>query len=395
MFSTSAGGAPDICPTHLDPPESTLHPPRRRSRKHTQGFPLAQSTGDFHLVADENRPRPRAPATDPIDPNLPLIPIGQRAHRDTNATAGIQFRHHTWRHHRQRVQEALDVVPRNPRPWIDLEDEPDGFDENPPPGATDRARRFDACGSRSIVLQHADDPSRYKVGSTRCHDRFCLPCMQDRARLIVANLKAQLRYEPARFLTLTLKHSDAPLAQQLDRLYTSFICLRRRKFWHDFVTGGIAFLELKLSSTDHRWHPHLHVLLRGNYLPQKLVADAWLQITGDSYIVDIRYVPSPEHLYSYLTRYVTKGWDAGIYRKLHALREAIHALKGRKLLSCFGDFSALRLLEPPTSETWLELGTLHEVVTLARRGIAWAVTAAAAIFSPAWEPPLCIEPPDD
>jgi hypothetical protein len=332
---------------------------------------------------------------DPIDPTLPLKSTLERAIRPSNRKAGILFRHETWVSNRERVLDVLIPQDLDPLAWIRMRDNPQEPDVDPAPAPTDRARRFAACGSRSIVLQSADDPSRYKVACQRCHDRFCLPCMQDRARLIVANLKTQLEYEPTRFLTLTLKHNDDPLSVQLDRLYASFTTLRRRSFWKATVTGGVAFLELKFATSDDLWHPHLHVLLRGKYLPRKLVSDAWLQITGDSFIVDIRMAKSPEHLYAYLTRYVTKGWDTGIYRKIHALREAVTALAGRKLLASFGDFAGLCLLKPPTSEAWIELGTLQEISTLAARRVAWAITACVAIFSPTYEPPACIEPPDD
>lgn len=395
MPGTNRTPTPNISPTSLDPPESTQHPPPAAARSRARGFPFVKSTGDFHLVADENRPRPRAPATDPLDPNRLLDPILDRSLRTANHNAGIRFRHHTWSANRERVLEAL--LPHDPDrlAWIDFLADPGLPDVDPYPTPTSRARRFIYCGSRSIVLQSADDPSRYKIACERCHDRFCLPCMQDRARLIVANLKAQLQYEPTRFITLTLKHNDAPLNEQLDRLYQCFTNLRRRQFWQDAVTGGVAFLELKLSKNDGCWHPHLHVLARGSYVPQRLLSETWLQVTGDSHVVDVRMAKSPEHLYSYLTRYVTKSWDNGIYRALHKLREAIQALAGRKLLASFGDFCRLRLLQPPTQETWLELGTLQEIMTLAARRVTWAMTACTVIFSSTYDPPVCVEPPDE
>lgn len=395
MPGTSPPSPPNIFPASLDPPETTTHPIQHYAWRSGTGFGTHIDDGGFRLVADKNRSPPKTPATDPIDPRQSLQPLSSRAVRPSNATAGIRFRHATWSAHRHRVLEALALDDPNRLAWIDFLEDPTLPDVDPYPQPTTRALRFEACGSRSVVLQSADDPSRYKVACERCHDRFCLPCMQDRARLIVANLKAQLSYEPTRFITLTLKHNDAPLTEQLDRLYTSFTCLRRRQFWHDAVTGGVAFLELKLSKSDNCWHPHLHVLARGSYVPQRLISDAWLQITGDSHIVDVRMAKSPEHLYSYLTRYVTKSWDNGMYRALHKLREAIEALRGRKLLASFGDFCRLRLLEPPTQETWVELGTLQEVITLAARRVAWACAACTVIFSPAYEPPSCVEPPDD
>lgn len=331
---------------------------------------------------------------DPIDPSLPFQTLTQRAVRPSNAAAGTAFRHATWSVNRSRVIEALTAEDPHRLAWLRYESEKD-LDQIPPaPQESNRFYRFLHCGTRPVVLKSTDDPVKYKVACQRCHDRFCLPCMQDRARLIVMNLKNQLPYAPTRFLTLTLKHSDEPLTDQLDRLYSSFLALRKRRFWLDAVTGGISFLELKLASTDGRWHPHLHVLLRGTYLPRKQISDAWLQITGDSHIVDIQMARSSDHVYYYLTRYITKGWDSGMYRKLHNLREAIQALKSRKLLCSFGDFSRLRLLKPPDSTTWAELGTLQEIVTLAASRVAWAMTACAAIFARSYTPPVDDVPAD-
>lgn len=393
------GHSPDrdhqICLTLLDPQESTPHHTSRRRRHPKARFPGVRPTGSFCLKSETTRPKPKQPATDPLDPTLPLNPITERSLRPGNAAAGVAFRHSTWARHREAVYEALS--PRDPDrlDWIRLRDDPDAPDGPSIPGPSRRALRFADCGTRCKVLQHADDPTRYKITCNRCHDRFCLPCMQDRARLIVANLEAQLPYEKTRFMTLTLKHSKEPLQAQLDRLIGGFSTLRRWGFWQAAVTGGVAFLELKLSKFDGCWHPHLHVLLRGNYVPKELISDAWLQITGDSHIIDIRMVKSPDHLYSYLTKYVTKGWDTGMYRSPPLLEEAMNALHGRKLLIAFGSFAHVKLLLPPTAESWVELGTLHEVIQLAVSGIAWAVAAHAALFSEVRKPELCVIPPDD
>lgn len=395
MSGTPTFVVPHISPTSLDPPESTPHPSRKARRSPNNGFPFVQTTGGFCLRADDNRPKTKQPGGDPLDPDVPLRPITDRSLRPVNASLGIAFRHDTWSNHRHAVADALRPLDPNVLDWIRLDVDPDGPDGPPPPPIPRRLLRFAECGSRSIVLQHAEDPTRYKIACVRCHDRFCLPCMQDRARLIVANLKAQLPYEKTRFMTLTLKHSNAPLADQLDRLAESFTALRRWTFWKDLVTGGIAFTEYKLSKSDACWHPHLHILLRGEYIPAKLVSDAWLQITGDSTNVSISLVKSSEHLYSYLTKYVTKGWDAAMYRNPGRLREAVTAVHGRKLLISFGAFAHLSLLKPPNSETWNELGTLHEIVTLTTQGVPWAESAFRVLFSTNPKIELCVVPPED
>ncbi len=359
--------------TSLDPPESTLqqsvHSPVRDCSNH----PLLRGSGGFTLIAEVNRPPKPPPDRDPLDPEKELWPVAARSVNHFNASAGTQFRHSTWSGNRQRITDAFEAMDIRPQ----------------------RAFAFATCGERPIVLRHADDPSRFKVACLRCHDRFCLPCSQDRARLIVANMRAQLPEGATRFLTLTLKHNNDPLSDQIDRLYQSFRYLRRTAPWIASVTGGIAFLELKLGRGDHLWHPHLHVLLRGKYLHQKVIAETWYQITGDSYVVDIRLAKTPDHVYTYLTRYVTKGWGPGLYRDQARLTEAIVALRGRKLLSCFGIFRDLKLLLPPTQETWVELGTLHEINALARRGIGWACLAHAALYADEFIPPPEPVPPED
>lgn len=327
----------------------------------------------FRLIQDQNRLPLQTAAKDPLDSSLVMQPTVERAARTSNLIAGTIFRHSTWQSDRDRVEAALhDPRIRGPRFW-----------------------RFRDCGTQAVVFKTADDPPRYKVGCTRCHDRFCLPCAQDRARLIVANMKEQIPYETTRFLTLTLKHSDDPLAQQLERLYIGFAHLRRRTFWRGLVTGGIAFLELKLASSDKRWHPHLHVLVRGKYIPQKILSDSWLQITGDSFIVDIRLAKTPTQVYSYLAKYVTKGWGPGVYRNYDRLTEAIIALKGRKLLLAFGNLAHVKLLDPPTKETWEELGTLHEVIELSRQKVPWAMAAYHHLFARDFTPPVDRVPPDE
>lgn len=368
-----ASRPPPVVPPSLDPLESTPPSAPALPSRRVPDWPLAAPAEGFRLVSESNgTPPPSDGRTDPDAP-LSLELVKQRAVAVANWNAGIHFRHHTWEADRRRVLNALEF-----------------------PGVGGRRYwRFRDCGTEPIVFRHPDEPGRFKVGCKRCHDRFCLPCSQDRARLIVANLKEQLDDEPTRFLTLTLKHNNEPLPDQLDRLYDCFRALRRRVFWTDRVTGGVAFLELKLGRGDSLWHPHLHVLIRGKYLPQKALADAWLNVTGDSHVVDVRMARSPEHVYRYLAGYVTKGWSSGLYRNADRLAEAVLALRGRKLLACFGSFVKLHLLRPPTPETWVIVGTLADLRDRARLCDPEALQVLAAISAPGFTPALVTVPPDE
>lgn len=140
-----------------------------------------------------------------------------------------------------------------------------------------------------------------------------------------------------KFLTLTLCGKKEPLKELIDRLIKSFKALRQMPIW-DKVRGGAAFLEVKWSDKAQRWHPHLHILMDSNYLPQHDISDTWRAITKDSYIVDIQQVESTAHVQKYVTKYVTKPLCHTFVNTPRLLDEALLALKGRRLVFCFGEW---------------------------------------------------------
>jgi hypothetical protein len=54
-----------------------------------------------------------------------------------------------------------------------------------------------------------------------------------------------------------------------------------------------------------RGEPHLHILLRGNYIPQKWISEQWQQITG-AFVVDIRRADGDMAVSAYIAKYVGK-----------------------------------------------------------------------------------------
>lgn len=185
-----------------------------------------------------------------------------------------------------------------------------------------------------------------------CHDRFCMPCGRHRAAVISENLNRKLGSEPHRFLTLTLKHSDTPLAAQLDRLFNAFKRLRNRAFWKEVVTGGASFFEVTWNAYDRRWHPHLHVIIAGSYLPKAFVKLAWKEITGDSDIVKIQFIRHRDHVVHYACKYATKPLHHTVICDSDALAECVLALSDRKLISCFGAWAKWALLEEVSDGEW-------------------------------------------
>lgn len=173
-----------------------------------------------------------------------------------------------------------------------------------------------------------------------------------RTATVRTNLLAFLDGRESRFLTLTRRHSDRPLSDQLDDLYKCFRRLRQRTLWKERVRGGCAMLELEYNHVSKRWHPHLHVLIEGDYIPQAQLSKTWLDVTGDSHVVDIRKVKNDFGAANYLTKYLTKALPTHILRTVHLLQEAVPALKGRRFLLTFGTWTPAKLTTEPSDDQW-------------------------------------------
>lgn len=270
-------------------------------------------------------------------------PLRVEAPCDTPASC---WRHSGWKADRDRVYRALQRTGQ-------------------PPG---RIAEFEACGDRVYVLQSRTDDTKFQLAGSGCHDRFCLPCAQTRSRTIAARTTAKIQGSEARFITLTLRTGSEPLTDSLDRLYTAFAALRRTHLWRSRVSGGVAFLEVKWFPETERWHPHLHVLTQGLFIPHGDLKAEWLRVTRDSSVVDIRLARNLNKVAEYVTKYASKPFNSSFLHDDDRLDEAVQALKGRRLATTFGTWRGYRLTTPLQDREWQVLGTLAQVYWQAKQG---------------------------
>lgn len=234
-------------------------------------------------------------------------------------------------------------------------------------------RRLDAfvnCGNTMRLMVSADGRD-LKIKCNKCHDRFCVACQVERAARIRENIAQLIDVNNPRFLTLTLRHSQTSLKDQIDRIYRSFSTLRRRDVWKNHVTGGAAFLEIKVGEKDGLWHVHLHCLITGSYFDQKTLSREWHAVTGDSSIVDIRAIKTSEDAARYVTKYVTKPADNSVFGCTDKLQEFIISLRGRRLCMTFGSWRGTKLEDRPKCDVeWHDIGSLTSIRTRAADGDA-------------------------
>ncbi len=222
--------------------------------------------------------------------------------------------------------------------------------------------RLQNCRKYAWFMQNKAT-KKLRVMSSRCKLRWC-PICRDVSRMIVTRavdewLEVQ---EYPKMITLTLKHSDDPLQLQIKRLYDSFRKLRRRAFFQRLITGGVWFFQLKFNQRTEQWHPHVHCLVAGKFLPHTRLKELWHKITGDSYVVDIRPVKDLENASTEVARYATSPADLAAVDTDQAL--VIHyATKHKRICGSWGSAKHVTLKPTPQDDTedWIKVADFYFV----------------------------------
>ena len=301
----------------------------------------------------------------PHESNSPLVedttPWGMPV---SSSDPAVIWRHSGWQRERALIRSALERTATSTR----------------------NVTRFMLCGCDPWVARDPEDPDRLSIQVNACRSRWCVPCSQSRGSRIEHHLTNLLKESRSRFLTLTIRPHAQPLRAELERLYSAFQRLRRTRLWRDCVEGGAVVLEVVHSQRGEHWHPHLHVVCQGKYIPHAALSAHWHAITGDSFVVHITLAKFGNDAARYLAKYLRKPVDRTIVNKPDKLDELIRALRGRRMLTTFGTWRGFRLTKPIDPTKWELCIPLDELIYRAARGIEDACRDLATLSEthPAW-----------
>ena len=105
----------------------------------------------------------------------------------------------------------------------------------------------------------------------------------------------------------------------------------------DGVAGAVWSYEIKRGSGSGLWHPHLHMIALAENQPDQVeLSREWRDITGDSFIVDVRPISSEDPASGFIEvfKYAVKFSDQPHADTLHAYL----TLRGKRLLASAGCF---------------------------------------------------------
>ena len=236
-----------------------------------------------------------------------------------------------------------------------------------------RVKRLELCGAHATVW-HSPSTDTVAVRAYHCGMRCCPRCRETHSAKTREKLNRFLALVPPHrlsMITFTLRHNDSPLSEQIDRLYSSFKQLRKEPCWTAAKPRGYSVLEISRSTDGLTWHPHLHLLANTPYILDDSLKAAWLRITGDSHIVDIRRVNTAarDQHREYLCTYLTKPATADILMHDAILTEWIDALLHRHVLIGFGKPKLADKPEPPVDpQDWSLIGSLSGLLAGQSRG---------------------------
>lgn len=248
-----------------------------------------------------------------LQPSLGLQPLREGLPNQTSLQESLHEPHWTERH---KVITALSGSPLpSHQKWSD---------------------RMARCGNHASFFM---DPAAGKVRPwlSRCAHRLCPFCARARSAHVAEQLyKVMVQMSRPRLLVLTVKSDDSDLTDQLANLRFWFRKLRKRKLWRSKVKGGCYVVEVTLNKDTGQWHPHIHVIFDGDYLPQQLLRTLWHEITGDSEIVWLQEVTDRDGMSRELSKYIGKPQRLSTLTATQ-INDYATAIHGNRMVQSFGN----------------------------------------------------------
>ena len=117
----------------------------------------------------------------------------------------------------------------------------------------------------------------------------------------------------------------------------------------DGVEGAVWSYEIKRGQGSGLWHPHLHMIALAEVEPDaEMLSREWHEITGDSFIVDVRPISQDDPVSGFIEvfKYAVKFSDQEPADTVHAWTQ----LKGKRLLASSGCFRGVDIPEELTDD---------------------------------------------
>jgi len=210
-----------------------------------------------------------------------------------------------------------------------------------------------------------------------CSVRLCPHCAHRKGKMQATRVQKFIVGRSVRYVVLAERNSTN-LAAGIRSLYAAWNSLRRSARWKGKVKGSIAVLEVTYNKTSRTWHPHLNVLMEGDYFPFEELNQAWVKATegkGQTSFIRAADAGTAFELVKYTLKIAElKDSPLGaVYELLiadpAALDEFLSAVYGVRLIRTYGTFRSMPMEDDEAkedevcpdcgSDCWIDLGPVY------------------------------------
>jgi len=185
------------------------------------------------------------------------------------------------------------------------------------------------------------------ITSSYCKNRWCTVCNRIRTAILINAYKPVLdSWDDKYFVTLTIPNVPADkLLSAIDSLGAEFRKVKEvfyrqhRRKKRDTPLIGFRKLECTYNPERHDYHPHYHIIVRGEEMAKELLAE-WLnrypEAVEEAQNVQKADDASVMELFKYFTKLITKTKGKGSAVLIRPLDIIFQAMKGRRTFQNFG-----------------------------------------------------------
>jgi Replication protein len=175
-----------------------------------------------------------------------------------------------------------------------------------------------------------------------CSVRVCPHCAHRRGEILGARFQGYAATKDnLRYVVLSERNSKT-YAEGRELLLASWQRLRRSVGWKRKVKGCIVAEEVTYNAEEKTWHPHLNILMEGEFFPVEELRQAWFKASeGRGEVVWITKANAGTVFE--LIKYVAKVTD--LLERPEVLDEFLTAIKGRRLLRTYGVCRSMQIAD--------------------------------------------------
>jgi len=198
-----------------------------------------------------------------------------------------------------------------------------------------------AC-HRSFRHWRCENDHDWAEAENSCSVRVCPHCAYRRTLVLAGRIERYTVGKPGLRYAVLAERNCTDLADGVKSLWAAWTSLRRGVRWKKYVRGCIVALEVTYNADEGTWHPHLNVLMEGEFFPFEELNQAWIDATEHrgrtSYIR-----AADEGTVRELIKYVTKVAD--LLDDAEVLDEFLSAIDRKRLVRTYGTFYGLNVAD--------------------------------------------------